>query len=182
MSLHPRKQIRDAIVSSLSGKTGAGAKVYANRVRPWRGGNLPAIGVYLSSETADHEDSSPRHYLREADIVVEIVAAADGQLDDLLDAIALQVEAVILADPTMDATLGDLLEDLVMTGTETQLDKDGDTIIGKAAITFTATYRTLPPEPTLDDFNTGHVDWDMTEADGVIDATDTITVQSEEEA
>lgn len=187
MSLHPRKQIRDAIVTALVGKTGAGERVYPSRVRPWREKLLPAMGVYLTSESADHEDSAPRAYRRRADIVVEIVAGADERLDDLLDAEAQRVENALLPDPE----LGGLVADLEMTGTEIELDVQGDTVLGRCAVTFAATYWTEPPEPVLDDFETAGVDWDLAQPneetgqsapDGTPEAEDIITMPTEEDA
>lgn len=178
MSLHPRKQIRDAIVTALLTKTGAGTRVYPNRVRPWRAKNLPAIGVYTKSEEANHHDSAPRAYERRALVVVEIVADADDHLDDVLDLQALLVETILLADPTM----GGVADDLVLSDSSLDFLEKGDTLQGCCAITFEATYWTEQPEPTLDDFETANVEWDVATPDGQIEAVDTITMPTEEEA
>lgn len=178
MSLHPRQIIREAVVAALLGKTDAGLRVYASRIRPWRGKKLPAIGVYLDTETADHEDSAPRRYFRSADIRVEIVAEADEALDAVFDAVALQVETALLVDPT----LGGKADDLEFERTETNLSADGDTLLGACALIFSASYETRPPEPVLDDLETVSVRYDLAEPDGDIDAEDTITMPTEEEA
>ena len=109
---HPRQTIRESLVTLLTGLPLTGSRVYGSRLSPVEEGSLPALRIY-----ADSEQASPlvihAQTTRERDITyrIEIVARANADLDDALDAIAAQVEGALVAaaDSTwLGGTLGAL--------------------------------------------------------------------------
>lgn len=147
---HQRKLIRDAAKAKLLGQTAAGARVYANRVRPlmsngWTS-ELPAIVIYTMDESSEIVTAAPREYMRTVQLMVEIQASADDSLDDVLDNIADQVELILLRDDT----LGETVNDLLLSRTRMALKEEGETLIGACVIQFDAQYIDARPD---DDFN-----------------------------
>lgn len=161
-----RKSIRHAIAAALTGNTSAGANVFASRTRSIPASKLPAILVYTSSETAEVFNQSPRELRRTLSVGIEIAARADDDLDDALDDIAEQVERVMSEHQTLSGTASDVL----LTGTEITLTKDGDNQHGAAILTYEVTYYTVdvsegiegpgvPDENVLRPFERAGAEW-----------------------
>ena len=153
--MHPRKQIRDKVVSLLIGKTDAGNKIFPSRGRPVEEQAFPAIQVYANAESSEIWQEAPREYERKLSLAIQITAKADDSLEDVLDQLALQVEDVL----RQDHTLGELCRDVILTGTELTLNQNGDTLIGSCNITYEIPYYTLAvadriPENGYNDLNT----------------------------
>jgi hypothetical protein len=143
---HQRKLIRDAAVGKLLAQTDAGSKVYANRIKPFTSNGwtseLPAIVVYTMDEQAEIFNAAPREYLRTVQLVVEIQAAADESLDDVLDNIADQVERAMLRDDTLAGTVNNLL----LVRSRMALRDEGETLIGACIVQFDAQYLDRRPD------------------------------------
>jgi len=172
-ALHPRTVIRKAVAALLAGKTAAGQNVYTSRVEAFGSRHLPAISIYTTDEDADTGDTSPRRYTRTPDVVVQAVFEVDEHLDDAMDAMSLQIEAVLLAEPTW----GGVADDSVLVKSAMYLAENGRSEFGCLSLTFRAEYDTKPgllDEATLDDFATADVTYDLAPADGSIDAEDEI--------
>lgn len=110
MALHERKQIRDAVVAQLkAGNTSAGQRVYPTRLRPNldNPGELPVINVYTLSEQSEPEtaNTSPRELLRYVDLVIEAYTKATDDVDDVIDALALEIETAMDADDGLGGTV-----------------------------------------------------------------------------
>lgn len=153
--MHPRKQIRDKVVSLLIGKTDAANNIFPSRVRPIEEQTLPTVQVYANSESTEIWQEAPREYERKLSLSVQITAKADDSLEDVLDAIAIQVEDVL----RQDHTLGELCRDVILSGTELTLNQNGDTLIGSCNITYDILYYTRAvadriPENGYNDLNT----------------------------
>ncbi|MBI4212049.1 MAG: hypothetical protein HY540_05365 [Deltaproteobacteria bacterium] len=153
--MHPRKQIRDKVVSLLIGKTDAANNIFPSRVRPIEEQMLPTVQVYANSESTEIWQEAPREYERKLSLSVQITAKADDSLEDVLDAIAIQVEDVL----RQDHTLGELCRDVILSGTELTLNQNGDTLIGSCNITYDVLYYTQAvadriPENGYNDLNT----------------------------
>lgn len=160
---HQRKLIRDHAVSMLMGQTAAGSKVFANRVRPlisngWLD-RLPAIVIYTLDESSEIFNAAPHEYMRTVQLMVEIQARAEENLDDVLDAIADDVERILLRDDTLGGTVNDLR----YAQTRMALREDGENLIGACLIQFDAEYLDVRPDgsdevpgfnATLPDLNT----------------------------
>lgn len=135
---HQRKSIRDAIVALLTDATTAGASVYSSRVRAIDETDLPMILVYANTETASIYQEAPRELERVLSVDVKIVAKADDDLDDALDAIADEVENVLMQDDS----LGGLCDQMLLKNTELTLTPEGDTLLGSCVLTYEVNYYT----------------------------------------
>ena len=115
---HIRKTIRDIMHAKLlAADTAAGTKIFKNRVFPYWENELPAITVYVTDEDSSIYNAAPREYERMFQVGVEIVAEANENMDDTLDALALEVEAVFNEDETFrDESGNDRVSDLIYTG------------------------------------------------------------------
>lgn len=174
-ALHPRTAIRKGVAALLRGRTSAGQRVFASRVAPFMARELPAIGVYTTEEDADDGETSPRRYTRNPLVVVQIVVESDQDAEDLLDALALEVEQLLLPDPSW----GGLADDSLFTKAETFLVEGGRSDYACHAMTWRAEYQSRPgllDEAALDDFATADVTYDLAPPDGAADAEDTITL------
>lgn len=135
---HVRAQIRNAVVTAV---TGLGATVKATRKWPTNVSELPRIHVYTLSEEMD--DGSTTTQFRRLSLAVEIIAsAAEETLDDTLDAFAVSVETALESN-----TLGGLVLDCRLTGTEIAIDSSGQETVGSAGLTFDALYHTIRAAP-----------------------------------
>lgn len=144
MANHARHQIRDQVVSTLTGLTTTGARVYPSRVRPLTESNYPCLLVYTTSEAVvDGNGSRPRSLVRQLRLVVEAVCKASADIDDTLDTIAKEVEVALATDPT----LGGLAKDCVLAETEIDLVGDGDKPHGIGKLTFSVVYCTKENTP-----------------------------------
>lgn len=187
--VHPRQLIREKVAALLKDKTNAGSRVWPSRVRHWNAHKFPAIGVYTPDENSDLADASPRRYDRTVTVLVECLATADEGLDNAIDTLAAQVEAVLLADPTWGGVAGDPSSPgtpTALMGTTTGFDGEGENVTACLIMTWEADYVTRPLDAdptTLDEFRTAHVDWDLAEPepDADPDAEDTITLEQPEQ-
>lgn len=104
---HPRQTIRDNAVSLLTGLATTGANVFPSRVYPVEYGKLPALAVYMGAEQPADSDLQSMGYTREieAELMVDVIAAASTGLDDQLDAILSEIQAAIAADRTLSGAL-----------------------------------------------------------------------------
>lgn len=146
--LHIRRQIRDRAISMLTGLPTTGANVFASRVHPLEPARLPAICIYtLSEESSLMNMGSVRHLQRNLDLIVECVTAIVDELDDTLDAMAVEVETVMAADQS----IGGLTYDAVLTSTRIALhpQRESERPTGSAILTYRVTYRTRASDPTM---------------------------------
>ena len=131
-----RKNIRDAVVTLLSGATAAGTNVYANRETSLWETELPAILVYTKEETAEPRSISYKQSIRTLDLIVEIKALATEIVDNQLEDIAEDVETVMIANQSLS---GSALS-VEYISTSISLDSDSETEKGVAALTFKVKY------------------------------------------
>jgi hypothetical protein len=151
--LHPRQQLRHAAVAALLDKTAAGARVYRMRVAPNKTGKLPSLSVYTPGEDVDTEasmESAPRELERVIELVVDaIVEAGPEDVDDAIDALCLEVENALHADPT----LGGVVADLILSRTDSDAFGEGGKTIGLAKLTFRVEHNgPAAPSPDLSGF------------------------------
>jgi len=180
-----RKVIRRELARVLDGNTVAGSRISTNRSVPAWTGALPAIGIFARSETIEVLNEAPRIYVRALRIGIELFVergTANGEpIDDQVDDLAAQVEALVL--PRLQ--LPELeLDGLVMhpprsgfEGVETEDDYEGETLLGAARLTFVFAYLTEVlegEEEDLDRLKTVAVDWDFAPPDGELEASDAI--------
>jgi hypothetical protein len=137
---HVRKQIRDNVVTTVTGLTTTTTKVYRSRVYPIASGKLPGLCVYTQSETVESATlTRPRTKMRTLDVVIEGYALANSNLDNTLDQISLEVEEAMVTD----VTRGGKAKDTELTSVEIEQVGEGETQAGIVRMTFTVTYATL---------------------------------------
>lgn len=136
---HVRQDIRDNIVTALTGLSITGSNVYKTRVYPLANNKLPGLCVYTGSETSEAVTlTRPRTKLRVLEVFVESYATATADLDDALDDICVEVEEAL----ALDVTRGGKAKDTVVTATEMEFSGEGDKPVGVARMTVTVTYMT----------------------------------------
>lgn len=144
---HVRKQIRDAIVTALTGLSTTGSRVYAGRSLPlYTGGGsipseLPALCIYTREEQANYADGILTNApLRE--LTVRVEGYVDGTDDDL-DTIAEEVETAFFTD----YTFGGLTVGAELGEQSINVDREGDDQYGVIVMTFNVMYRTAEGVP-----------------------------------
>jgi hypothetical protein len=151
---HQRQVIRHAIRDLLDGVTTAGTRVYATRVTPFRRNELPVISVYTLEEsvTSESVNTFPRELTRELPVIIEGWVAPGDNPDDSMDALALEIETAMHADPYLDGEVAESILD----STAMEVLQKGDRLTGIVALTYQITYHTFAPvAPTdIDDFET----------------------------
>lgn len=92
--MHQRQAIREAVVAALSGRTAAETRVYPTREVPWKRAELPGIAVYSLEEERDQGKFKVQ-------VAVLLIVSLTEKVDDALDDLALEVEALMAADVTL---------------------------------------------------------------------------------
>jgi hypothetical protein len=152
---HQRQIIREAVQAALIGHTDAGTRVSETRMEPLKVSELPAVSVYSENEVVspDSKNTAPRELARDLDLAVVGWVRATADVDDALDALALQIERVMHAD----STFGGVASDSLLSSTETGIKVDGDRPMGAVKMVYTVRYYTYAPEAAdtvLDDLKT----------------------------
>lgn len=152
--VHQRRAIRDAVVAALAtADTAAETRVFPTRMVPWQRIGLPAIAVYTTSETSDDQQSAPRELKRTLQLRVDAVLEQSDDVDDAIDALALEIERAMHADPSF----GDKCSDSTLVSTEIEIGEAGNRPVGALGLVYRATYYTDAPaaaDVTLDDLST----------------------------
>lgn len=141
MSDHLHKQIRDKIKTALTGLTTTGDRVYANRLMPMAGANLPGLRIFMDNEDAQsltiHE---PQFLERTLNLMVDCcgkpaTSVGSTPLDDLLDTISKEVETALAAGIVFGATTLPIF----YTGMQFQ-DEQSDVPVGVKILHFSITF------------------------------------------
>ena len=174
MSLQ-RTQIRDAIVNLLLKNTVCGERVYASRVRPtWRS-EFPLILVYANEEAVEIYAESPREYRRDLSLVIQVLARANDDVEDGLDAIGEQIEYLM----HQDHTKGELCEDTILSGATITIDKEGENLIASLELRYSLPYYTQAVRDLKKDagnFDFAEIEWDLVgDTSATIHATDVVS-------
>lgn len=135
---HLRKQIRDSIITAVTGLATTSTRVYASRVYPLAADKLPGLCVYTNAETIEMATlNKPRVQTRTLEVTIEAYALAISGLDDTLDQICLEVEEAL----DVDVTRGGKAKDTQVTSIETDFSGDGEKPAGIARITVSVMYQ-----------------------------------------
>jgi hypothetical protein len=163
MTIHERQHLRELIVARLKGpdddRTAAEERVFKSRRAPVATAQLPAISVYSVDEPVNEKSKSTAPRELERDLRIEIVGwvKASEDVDDALDALALQIETAMDLDPHFHFTDGDetcaRVFDSILEGTVFGEELSGERPMGAVSLTYVCTYHTQKrlPLPT-DDF------------------------------
>lgn len=141
---HARTQIRQAVVALLTGHTAAGSRVYTSRVYPLDDPKLPALLVSTPQESMGNPTMQrPRTQQRTPQLVIEGYVKARGDIEAEADALAVEVEKIIGADPT----LGGRVKDTMLDSTAIQLSGDGEKPVAVITLSFAVLYYTKENAP-----------------------------------
>ena len=161
---HERQSLREAIVLQLMGpsnnRTAAGARIFETRQAPIKTAQLPAISVYVDSESVseDSDKSAPRELKRVAIIAVEGWVWASDSVDDSLDDLALEIETAM----DIDLNFGETAFDSVLQSSDFGIKLDGERPMGAVRLEYKVTYHTdLRVAEAADDFATADVQYSL---------------------
>jgi hypothetical protein len=145
---HERTELRDAVQAQLiAASTSAGSRVTKSRLAPLPQSELPALSVYTEDEVSTGKDTAPRELTRTVTLAVEGWAVATADIDDALDALALEIEEAM----DSDLNFGGTAADSVLVGTEFGLKMDGNRPMGAVRLSYAVTYFTGLRNDELDD-------------------------------
>jgi len=131
-----RAAIRTALKTILSGATTAGTNVYSHRETALWKSELPAILIYSNEESTVPESLRATRYVRTLQLTVEARVEATSNVDNTLDALLAEIETIIVANPSITATV----LSTVQTNTEIRVESDGEKDIGVGVLTFECKY------------------------------------------
>lgn len=137
---HARKQIRDQIVTTLTGLATTGSNVFASRMWPMAEEQMPGLIVYTVSEDSEAVAQSSSGYTlgRVLNVSIDAYVAAAVNVDDLVDQIAVEIEEALAGDAALDA----LVERSVLTRTEIILEGNGEHETAITKFQYEIRYRT----------------------------------------
>lgn len=134
-----RKEIREKIKALLTNKTACGVNVFENRLLKWRKEKFPAISIYTQSESSEIKNVSPRLYKRRLSLAIEIIAMADNNIDDYMDVLADQVEAILHQTWNLEG----VAENFIYLGTQIGIAHDGADSFACAKLEYEAQYSSI---------------------------------------
>jgi hypothetical protein len=139
---HVRAQIRDAVVTAV---TGLGATVTKSRFFPNDASALPVFLVYTVNESVDvGQGSGAATMMRTLSVVIDASAqAAESALDDALDAFAVSIETAVGGN-----TFSGLALETRLVSTEMNTSTDGNKPLGTVRLMFDVIYRTIRTNPS----------------------------------
>jgi len=138
---HARQQIRAQLVTTLTGLTSTGSRVFDRPIFAYD--VLPALTVYADRDTVDDDLSSKTRNWHNLQLRVEARAKAKAGVEDVIDTICAEIETAISADTTLNGKVLDVyLED-----TQIEYSAEQDKPNALATLTLKAAYRIAPGAP-----------------------------------
>ena len=181
-----RTAIRVAAVAALMNATSAKERVFDSRVTPLdEGQEYPIILVSTENEPATKLDASPTRYMREANLVTNLIVSYVPEKEDSvfdierklaakLDLVAHELERAMTVDPFLGKTLALELE---LSSFDPEFDTDGEVPKGGARIAWKASFTEELPdtsESALVPFNRAHIETDGKVGDSTASGVDDV--------
>lgn len=157
-----RRQIREAFKAVLvAAETACGDRIAENRVRPFKHKDLPAVSLFTQSESVQVNSEGPRLYVRECEVIVNLVLDGEADVDDAADLICDELEAAI-EGPDLVNMVGDLALVELVRVEGPYLDRDGSKVLGGVRLVYLATYEdeVIESEGELVDLERVHTEVD----------------------
>jgi hypothetical protein len=105
---HVRQQIRDRVVTVLTGLATTGANIFRHRYYPLSQASLPGIIIYTEDEGQSYETMGPNRTIRhDLTLRVEAYVQATANYDNTLDNISVEIEEALSADRTLNGLAKD---------------------------------------------------------------------------
>lgn len=142
---HVRKRIRDWLKVALAGSAEAADRVEVRRSLPTEKGIQPTLLIAVQNEQSQ-DDAQGGSQQREIAVRITAVARGDAEAtEDTLDALAVFVERVFAADPT----LGGIAATYEYQATEFAFNGEAERTLCTAALTFSVLVFTDRIDPEL---------------------------------
>lgn len=146
MAKHVRQQLRETAAALLTGLSLTGPRVFQSRAYPVQDGELPCLLVSTEEESVEYLSMSfPRRQSRRITLSVKVLAKSVIDVDDVLDAICLEAESVLLADPFLSG----LAKDTQLRSTVTGFSSEGERPVGVAQMRFEVVIHTRENAPDV---------------------------------
>ena len=146
MADHVRMQIRNQVVTQLTGLTTTAARVFDSRVYPLEDANLPALLIYTKSETSEPiEIGTNRTSERLLSLNIEAYVKSTTNFEDTLDTICKEGEQAIAADPTLSGKA----KDCYLESTEIEFNAEGEKPLAFCSLTFLTSYYVQEQSPDV---------------------------------
>lgn len=141
---HIRKQLRDAVITRLTGLTSTGANVFPGRIYPIGSDKMPGLLVYTNDEvSAPITSGNPRRYERTVTLEVQALVQVTDSYEDDLDEIAVEIEEAV-AD---DLGWGGIAEDTRLVMTEKEFSAEAKISTARMTLKFEIDYQNLEGAP-----------------------------------
>jgi hypothetical protein len=143
---HLITQIRDDVVTKLTGLTTTGANVFTGRVHAFERTDLPCIAVDVGGESAEYVTMGyPRGISATLSVEVTAIVSLRGDFDAELNKIQLEVQQAMSADPSLSS----LAVNCTFSRRERITDGKGETPIAALIIGYDVTYRYIENNPEV---------------------------------
>lgn len=139
---HLRQQIRDAVVTAVTGLTTTGSNVSDSRLYRIEESGLPGLFVYTNDEEITYQTKGTSRQFRSLEVIIDAIAQATSGADDTLDTIIKEVEVALA-----NSTLSGLVKTMTLTRIQALQDADGKQPMAGARIIYTANYHTFENDP-----------------------------------
>lgn len=124
----------------VAAATTRGNPIHKSRIHSFQEDELPTWAVYTGEEeiTESGDLPYPRRVIREVQLILEGFHRTAPDIENVLDQMAAEAEAIIGADPTLNS----LVKDCLIEQTETEFVKEGSLDLGLVRLTFLCEYHT----------------------------------------
>ena len=137
---HVRQQIRDNVVTTLTGLSTSGSNVFRSRVYPMETAKLPGLAIYTEGEETAYETvKSPRTQIRTLTITVDCFVTSVSNFDSSIDTMCSEIEEALATD----LTRGGLAKDTKLVSFESDFSGEGEQPIAIGKLSVEITYSTL---------------------------------------
>ena len=142
--MHKRTQIRNEIVTTLTGLTTTGSNVFRSKVYNLDPVQLPCLTVYTNADAVtDYMMSAPRTQKRTLTVLIKAVAGLSDDVDVLIDTICEEVETAMAGN----LQLSGLATSIYLQATDISYQSEGDRPYGIADITYEVGYTIFENQP-----------------------------------
>lgn len=142
---HVRQQIRQAIITLVTGLTTTGSNVFDTPVYLTEPAVLPALLCRSDSEDIEIDTMGhPRDMMRELTFSIQAQVQAVSGYQNTLDTICSEIEVALSAD----LTLGGLVQDMYLSNVLFEFD-NGEQPVGMGTLTYMIMYRTKDTQPEV---------------------------------
>lgn len=142
---HAHTQIRNAVVTALTGLATTGSHVFANRLYPLADADLPGLRIFTDQDSVEAGTiHTPHTQSHELTLVVECVAKANTALDDTVDEMQLEVEEALAPG----LTVGGVWLQPLLRGSQ-YTDEAGGTAVGVKRVEYIINFETSSDAPDV---------------------------------